>query len=72
MPTQRQVLFKPKAFAKEVLDTCEARGLNRLKASLQVGLSTATFYRLLKGNGCTVETYLRVRRWLDEEKVSGN
>jgi len=58
-------LFDPINFARMVDAKMHRERLRQCDAAAQIGTSRATLCRLLSGKAPTVETYLRVKKWIE-------
>ncbi|MBA4754597.1 MAG: hypothetical protein CL858_29545 [Cupriavidus sp.] len=58
-------LFDPRNFARMVDSQMHRRGVRQREAADQIGVSRATLCRLLAGKAPAVETYLRVKKWIE-------
>lgn len=58
-------LFDAINFARMVDSQLHRKRLNQAQAAAEIGVSRATLCRLLSGKAPTVETYLRVKKWIE-------
>ena len=62
-----QSLFDPTKFGRRVAKAIDKSGLSLRRAATSMSVDQATLCRTAHGGAPSVETYLRITRWLDEE-----
>lgn len=68
----RERLFDPQTFAQIVDLRISRQKLSQREAAKQVGISAATMNRVLQGKAPDIETYLRIKRWIEEPAIREN
>jgi hypothetical protein len=59
-------IFDPKAFYREIEQCRHVRNMRWVDVQNATGVGLYTFGRLKQGNDISVNTYLALRRWMDE------
>ena len=62
---QRVRLFDPSTFATMVNMRMARNSLSQRRAAKQAGISAATINRVLQGRSPDIETYLRLKKWIE-------
>lgn len=63
-------LFDPSAFARVLRVRIAELGIDSRTAASQIGVHPSVVCRICKGKQPTVETYLRITRWLASRQES--
>jgi transcriptional regulator with XRE-family HTH domain len=62
-----QRIFNQAKFGRRILKAIEASGLSLRGAAKAMGVDQATLCRASHGGAPSIETYLRIVRWLDQQ-----
>lgn len=60
-------LFDPKKFGKRVAYTISKRGTTIRQVAKDIGISHASVHRVTQGLTPSVELYLRLKKWMEED-----